>query len=259
MRKKVIVFFLVIVAALSFSIRIVRNPAEILEFGTSVGASFGTFFSNDWLTTFCIYYSEQENSMNGILYLKTENSSLEKLNEVGYELKGNAESFDWGANFSFNKLTQDSTESLAFNIGIGFRANVNDYLTIGAFVEELPLYSQKPFSFFVPNIGFELNFGTKNISVYSAINYIKQEYLQFNIGPVLSLNNFYFDIYWVPEYVINTEAMFYKVMGNASFKINNLKASIYGFYSFDRNTIIDLPMHYENAYYGYKVNVEVNF
>ncbi|MBB6061693.1 hypothetical protein HNP65_000115 [Thermosipho japonicus] len=258
MRKSFVVFLMVL-SLFVFSMRTVKSPVVLLEGQSGVGVKFGVMFLDNWLTNFELDYFDQENSLNGLLYLRTENSENESINSIGYVIKGVSKNFQWGTNFVFNSLTTESTVSRSLSVGIGFEAALSNYFNIGAFIDDLPLYAQKPFTFFKPNVGIDFSFGTSNFNLYGALKYVKQEYIQFNLGPVISFTNLYFDVFWVPEYIVKDNVMLNKISGDFKIKLEDFSISIFGFYAFDRNFLVDIPMHYEEAPYGYEVNIEVKF
>ncbi|HCF38922.1 MAG TPA: hypothetical protein DER56_07700 [Thermosipho africanus] len=258
MRKSFVVF-LIILGLFVFSMRTVKSPVDLLEGQSGAGVKFGVMFLDNWLTNFELDYFDQENSLNGLLYLRTENSENESINSIGYVIKGVSKNFQWGTNFVFNSLTTESTVSRSLSVGIGFKAALSNYFNIGAFIDDLPLYAQKPFTFFKPNVGIDFSFGTSNFNLYGALKYVKQEYIQFNLGPVISFSTLNFDVFWVPEYIIKDNLMLNKISGDFKIKLESFSVSIFGFYAFDKNVSVDIPMHYEAAPYGYEVNIEVKF
>ncbi|MDK2901032.1 MAG: hypothetical protein PWQ45_1622, partial [Thermosipho sp. (in: thermotogales)] len=165
MRKSFVVF-LIILGLFVFSMRTVKSPVDLLEGQSGAGVKFGVMFLDNWLTNFELDYFDQENSLNGLLYLRTENSENESINSIGYVIKGVSKNFQWGTNFVFNSLTTESTVSRSLSVGIGFKAALSNYFNIGAFIDDLPLYAQKPFTFFKPNVGIDFSFGTSNFNLY---------------------------------------------------------------------------------------------
>ncbi|ONN26774.1 hypothetical protein XJ44_07885 [Thermosipho affectus] len=258
MLKKILVILLSILSVFLFSMRNIENPANFRENYTSLGFTYSTYFSDIWITKFGLFYSEKEDNLIGKLYLFTENASPENLNRVGYILKSVGDEFQWGINFLVKKYTNSTNEGYSFCLGVGFMSKIIDYVKLGAFVEELTLFAQSPFEFFKPDVGVDLIIGNETYSLVANFQFIKQEYFQFNVGPVLNFKTLELGAFWNPGYIIN-KSFFNKISGYFALRIEKLMVLLDAFYAIDRDTVSDLPMHYENTLYGYNLLFEVGF
>ncbi|SHH19828.1 hypothetical protein [Thermosipho atlanticus] len=263
MIKKVFVFLILVISVFLFGVRYVENPAFSLNQNTALGFEYGTYFGgiHGWTTNFGLYYNEFEENMIGNFYLFASKDSSQSINEVGYSISGENDTIKWGGDIKIVNYTDESTSAFLMNIGIGFAGEIFDNVFLGAFLDDFSIYSQYPGEAFKGNVGIDLVYDLGNFVLYANMNYIKQEYFQFNIGGGVDFDFIALGGYWSPEYYNKVGAFYNKMKGYFAFKIGNLSAKIDAFYSFSNvsSATVDLPMNYENHSYGYNVTIEVRF
>ncbi|ABR31264.1 hypothetical protein SU69_07180 [Thermosipho melanesiensis] len=259
MIKKYLIFLIVVMSFFSFAMRKIENPALNDENFNSFGFSYSTYFSSNWITKFGLFYGEQEQDLFGKIYLFTEDASTESMNKIGYLLNAKSSKFQWGIDFEVGRFKNSTSEGYSFNMGVGFLSEVVNYVKIGAFVKELTLFAQSPFEFFKPDVGINLIVGNEMYRFLTDFVFVKQEYFQFSVGPELNFDLLGFGLFWSPEYIISSDSFFNKLNGYIVVNVEKIRILLDFFYSVDRNTITNLPMHYENALYGYSLAFWVGF